>query len=215
MSDQLAAAMQALAVSWWLAPALFLLCAIDGIVPVVPSEAAVIAAAVLATTGPAYLTTVVLAAALGSFAGYYLCYVIAGRLRRATSGRCRAAALAWADGVLRRHGGRVILMARFVPSGRTAVNLTAGLTGFPLRRFLAWDAVAAGSWAVYICAFGLLGAGMTDGHAWYGALVGLGLSIAVTLVTTLVRRWRAARPRPAAAEPAPAEPARRPVPAVR
>jgi membrane protein DedA with SNARE-associated domain len=211
MSDQLAAAMQALALSWWLAPALFLLCALDGIVPVVPSEAAVIAAAVLAMTTPARLTTVVLAAALGSFTGDYLCYVIARWLHRTTSGRCQAAALVWADGVLRRHGGRVILMARFVPSGRTAVNLTAGLTGFPLRRFLAWDALAASSWAVYICVFGLLGAGMTNGHAWYGALVGLGLSLAVTLVITLVRRWRGSRPRRAPAEP----PAHPKVPAAR
>ena len=52
MSDQLAAAMQALAVSWWLAPALFLLCALDGIIPVVPSEAAVTAAAVLPRQDP-------------------------------------------------------------------------------------------------------------------------------------------------------------------
>jgi membrane protein DedA with SNARE-associated domain len=59
-----------------------------------------------------------------------------GAVRRAISG-------------LERHGGPMIVAARFVPAGRTAVSLAAGATGYGLSRFSPFTALAASVWALY------------------------------------------------------------------
>ena len=46
-------------------------------------------------------------------------------------------------------------MARFVPIGRVAVNLTAGATHFPRSRFVALTVLSAVLWAAYSVAIGL------------------------------------------------------------
>jgi membrane-associated protein len=189
--------LDALAASAWLIPALLLLCAVDGVVPVVPGETAAITAGVLATTGRPALTTVMIAAAGGSFIGDCVCYAIWRRFGSAMSARIRpgtrhAATLAWAGDLLHRRGGPVILVARFVPSLRAAASLTAGTTAFPLRRFLAWSALAASGWGIYISLLGYLGGRVTDGNPLYGVLIGLGFASAVTVVLSVVRRCRSA-----------------------
>jgi membrane protein DedA with SNARE-associated domain len=195
MGDDVATAFQVLAASSWLLPALFVLCAFDGILPVVPGETAVIAAGVLATTGRPNLAAVIAAAALGSFTGDCLCYLLWRRLRWATVDRVRpgtrrAAALLWAGGLLVRRGGPIILAGRFIPSGRSAVTVAAGTTAFPLRRFLPWDAAAAASWAVYISTLGYFCGRVTGGNPLLGTAVGLGVATLVTLVLAAVRKWR-------------------------
>lgn len=193
----------------WICLLLFLVSAIDGFFPVVPGETSVITAGVFAASGEPGLAPVILAAALGAFAGDHVSYLL-GRscgerlLRRARPGTRRARAFAWAERALAERGGLVLVVARYIPGGRTAVTLTMGATGFPVRRFALFDAVAALSWAVYSALIGYLGGVAFENDPIRGLLLGLGLAFTVTVLTEAVRHLRRRRSAGRAGDPAPA-----------
>lgn len=156
-------AVLALAGSPLLLVAVWALVTIDGVFPPIPSETVVVAAAVLsASTGRPLLLQLVLVAALGAFSGDLLAYTLGRRLPLRRSRLFRSAraqrSLDWAENALRTRGASFILTARFVPIGRVAVNMTAGATGFPARRFVPTAALAGFIWAIYTSALGV-GAG--------------------------------------------------------
>jgi membrane-associated protein len=182
--------------SAWLYPAVFLLTTLDGIVPLIPSEAVVLAAGVFAAAanGPD-LPLVIAAAAAGVFVGDHLAYamgrtVLGSKLVR-RSGRLRKAA-AVAHRQLDRHGAPLIVTSRFVPGGRFTINLVSGMVRFPLRRFSPAAAVAAVGWAGYTVALGVLGGTAFAANPLLGLALGFGLSLGVTGVVELIRRRRAA-----------------------
>ena len=54
----------------------------------------------------------------------------------------------WAEQQLEERGSYIVVVARFIPFGRTAVTFTAGYTrGLPWHRFFRYDVVAGGLWA--------------------------------------------------------------------
>jgi membrane protein DedA with SNARE-associated domain len=155
----LAALPDLVAASPWAYAALLAIAALDAVFPVVPSEATLLSAAVLAGTGNLNIALVVSAAAAGALVGdncgYFLGRTLGVRLeqriarsRRAASGRD------WAEGKLQSSGAWVLLVARFVPGGRTAATTTAGLVRVPWRRFVRLAGFACLLWA---SGFGLLG----------------------------------------------------------
>jgi membrane protein DedA with SNARE-associated domain len=92
----------------------------------------------------------------------------------------------------------IILVARYVPVGRVAVNLTAGASGYPHRRFLGLTALAALSWSAYSVAVGLLSGHWAEDNAVLGMVAGVAFAVVLgVLVDHLVRRVTAAPPRPA------------------
>src|SRR5512142_469452 len=99
--------------------------ALDAILPVIPSETAVITLGV-ATAGSAdpRIALLVLCSAAGAFLGDNLCYLL-GRRRRD-----------WAERSLERYGMPLIIVCRFIPGGRTAVMLCCGIVGYRRRRFV-------------------------------------------------------------------------------
>lgn len=192
----------------WVYAALFVLAAIDSFLPLVPSETAVITAGVFAVSGEPDVFLVIAAAALGAFAGDHMSYFggryTAGRWMRwrgrRRGGRRRRAAVEWAVNGLSRRGGLILLVARFVPGGRTAVTVSTGAVGYPLRRFSFFDAVGALSWAVYCTMIGYLGGKAFEDNPLAGLLLGLGVALSVTVLTEVVRLVR--RHRRTDAEPA-------------
>jgi len=88
----------------------------------------------------------------------------------------------------------VIVVARYVPGGRTAVTLTAGAVHHPLSSFSFYDGIAATSWATYAALVGYLGGAAFEDEPLIGVLFGLGLAACVAGAIELVRR---ARRRPA------------------
>lgn len=189
----------------WIYVVLFALAAIDGFFPLVPSESSVIAAGVFAATGEPSLPLVILAAALGAFAGDQASYGL-GRLsgprlyRRAQPGSRRRAALDRARGALATRGGVIIVVSRYFPGARTAVTLTAGAVDFRWRRFAGFGAVAAITWGVYSALVGYVGGVAFERDPLKGLLLGLGLAAAVTLAAELARHLYR---RPLASAPAP------------
>ncbi|GII83121.1 membrane protein [Sphaerisporangium siamense] len=178
----------------WVYLALFALAAVDGFFPAVPSETAVITAGVFAATGRPNLALVILVSALGAFAGDHISYLIGrssvGRLRR---GRQAGAAFAWASKALAERGGMVLVIARYIPGGRTAVTLTMGAVRHPLRSFSLFDGLAAGSWAVYSALIGYFGGMAFENDPVKGLLLGFGVAMAIAATTEVVRHLRRRR----------------------
>jgi len=167
------------------------LCGLDGLLPMIPSEAAVLAAGVVADADPGRLLLVVAATALGMFAGDHLAYAAArgavGTWLRGRSALVDRAVTA-AHRQLDRRALPLILASRFVPGGRVAVNVAAGTARLPLRRFTPAAALAALVWSVYITTIGLVGGAAFGDNPLLGIAAGLTLSLALGGVVELVRR---------------------------
>ena len=84
-------------------------------------------------------------------------------------------------------GGELIAVARFVPGGRTAVTLTAGLSHFSWRRFALYDAIASAVWAGYGACLGFFGGRAFENQPWKGLLLALGAAITVSVGAELIR----------------------------
>jgi membrane-associated protein len=184
----------ALASPWGLL-GLCVVAAIDAFFPVVPSESRVITAGVFAVGGDASLPLGIAAAGLGAFAGDHVSYLVGRRAGDRLAGRLRAGsrtsiAYAWAGKVLAKRGGTVIVAARYIPGGRTAMTLTAGAVRYPLRSFSTFDGLAAGSWATYAALVGYVGGAAFEDDPLKGTLLGLGLALGVTGLIELVRNAR-------------------------
>jgi membrane-associated protein len=190
----------ALATSPWVYLVALGLVVLDGIFPAFPSEVVIVGLASLAASGTAPDTALLLiVAASGAMIGDTLTYA-AGRaigIRRLQATRFRPLArlLRWASRRMGSRTGMVILTARFIPFARLAVNLTAGSTGFSLRRFVPFCILAGCAWSAYNVAMGSL-AGRWFSHQ---PLVGMVLAITLAILLgfildTTLGRFRRQRP---------------------
>ena len=188
--------------------------ALDAIIPVLPSETAVIALGV-ATAGSAdpRIALLVAFAAAGAFLGDNLGYLLGRHFGPAVQRRFFATTKgmktrAWAERSLGRFGMQLIIACRFIPGGRTAVTLTCGLTGYPRRRFIVATAAAAVIWALYAFFIGRIGGQAFEDKPWAGLLVACGGTIAISAAVEGIRRLRGRRRdrTPAGTEPTGTEP---------
>ena len=193
--------LDALAGSPWAYALILAVAAVDAFFPVVPSEATVVTAGVFAAVGDLSLALVIAAGAGGALAGDTASYaggrLLSGRLEpwlERTPARRRRTD--HARRLLDRRGAFVVLGARFVPGGRTAVTLTAGAIRFHFLRFGVYAVVAAALWATYAGLAGYLG-----GRAFAEQpLIAVGAALGgVALVALLVEGVRRLRVSPCAA----------------
>lgn len=167
----------------------FAIVAIDALLPFVQAEATVITAAVLAAQGHLVVWLVVAAAALGGLVGDNASYFLGDRLG------CHAAdkfldkeRLRRAERGIRRQGAILILIARFIPVGRTATTFAAGTLKMPWRRFLAADALAATLWATYATMLGYAGGSSFSHNLWKPLLFALGIALLLAAAGESYRR---------------------------
>ncbi len=177
----------------------FAIALIDAFFPLVPSEATAIAAGVVAGTGGLSVELCILAAATGAFAGDNITFGIGHFLgnrveKRFFAGEKAQGRLDWARRMLDERGGYLIVVARFIPGGRTATTFTAGLVEtFPWRRFLVFDALAGALWGSYTVLLGYFGGKTFEQQPWKGLLLAFGIAVAVTGAVELYRHLRARR----------------------
>jgi membrane protein DedA with SNARE-associated domain len=167
----------------------------DAVLPALPSEAALITAGLLSVVGDLSLPWVILAGLTGAFVGDNASYALgrfAGRpvQRRFLDGERSRQALGWARGQLDTRGGLVVVLARYVPGGRTAATFTCGLTHYPYVRFAAFDALATSTWATYAALVGYFGGRFFEDHVWLAVLVAFGFAALVALAVEGARRLR-------------------------
>jgi membrane-associated protein len=167
----------------------------DAVVPILPSEAALITAGLLSVVGKLTLGWVIAAGALGAYCGDTISYGLgrfAGRpfQERFLNGDRAQRLLRWSRGQLEERGGLVLIVGRYVPGGRTAATFTCGVTHYSYGRFAVFDAIAAISWAVYASVLGYFGGRFFRNHSWVALLVAFGIAGALTLAVEGVRRLR-------------------------
>jgi membrane protein DedA with SNARE-associated domain len=178
--------------SGWAYAVVLLFAIVDALLPVVPSETAVITAGVVASAGHLSLPLVIIVAAMGAFSGDNIAYGLGRRYgERVTQRYFRSdkasRRLESAKRQLKRRGGELIAVGRFVPGGRTLITLTAGVSRFPWARFARYDAIAAALWASYAALLGYFGGQAFEQQPWKGLLLALGVAFAITLGVEAIR----------------------------
>lgn len=196
--DVLLDSLLALAASPWIYLVVFGLAVLDGLLPPVPSETVVVGAAALsASTGRPDWALIALAAAAGAFTGDNLTYAIGRavgttRFRWMRTRRARQA-LDVAERGLMRGGASAIFIARYIPVGRVAVNVTAGAVRYPRQRFVLLSLGAAVTWALYSVAIGTVAGRLVEDQPLLGVAVGVVLAIAIGLAIDRGIAWRRRR----------------------
>jgi membrane-associated protein len=179
------------------------LAAFDVVFPVLPSESAVILGGVLAWQGRLHPVPLILAAAAGAIAGDHLSYAIGrwtqrGRPqphRRGDRRMGKAERLqVWAARQLDRRGPALLIVARFIPGGRTASTFMAGRTAYPLSRFTPPIVAAGVLWASFATMLGYVG-GQTFHEqtllaTGLGILLATGFAVLVEFVMSRLERRR-------------------------
>ena len=144
----------------------------DAVLPVLPSEATVLAGGVLVSQGTLDLWPLLATAALGAMAGDLTAAAVGGRLPTRPRERGRLTRLAGRvlgaterrlHSGLARHPYLVLLVARFVPGGRSAVTVSAGRSAVPLAGLGAPIAAAGLVWAVAVSLVGRSGGSLLVG----------------------------------------------------
>lgn len=176
--------------SWWVFAILFAFAAIDAFFPVVPSESLVITAGVFAAAnGEPNVVLTALSAAAGAFTGDNISRLI-GRLAGAryfSKPGKRQTGYQWARRFLEERGGLVLIVARYIPAGRTAVTLTCGAVRYRLSHFLFFAAIAALTWGAYSVTLGYAGGVVFEEDPILGVVVGISMAIAITGIVELGR----------------------------
>lgn len=183
----------------WSYGVIFLVALLDGFFPVVPSETVAITGGVLAGSGDLSLPLVIVAASAGAIVGDNIAYGIGHFLgertvKRFFKGDKSHRAFVWAEHQLAERGTYIIVVGRFIPGGRVAVNFSSGyIHAFPYRRFFIADAIAGCIWGVYTGLLGYFGGTQFEEQPWNGLLLAFALAIVVAGTVELVRHRRTRR----------------------
>lgn len=183
--------------AWWYLAVVFGLAYLDSVVPIVPSELSVIIGGVSVATGNAEYSIwlVILCAAVGAFLGdnsaYGLGRAFSGAFERRAARKPKfRKRLLWAREQLETRGGPLLITARFIPGGRTALTLASGITSQRHRWFAGWAAIAAIIWGTYSAGLAfLVGKPFQDNHT-LAFIVAFCTALVVNVAIELVRHFR-------------------------
>lgn len=168
---------------------------IDSFFPVVPSETIVIAlASIILTQDGLDPWILMLVAFIGAIVGDLVTYT-AGRVLnvrqwRLARGPKRSRGFAHAERQFHSRGSSLVLMARFIPVGRTMVSLAAGTIRYPTRKFLMLTSISATVWAAYTVGIGMVAGQWFEDNWLLGVLVA---TLAAAMAGVLIDRISQAR----------------------
>jgi membrane protein DedA with SNARE-associated domain len=185
--------------AWWSYFIIAGVAMLDAFFPLVPSETVLITGGVLASTGALELWLVILAAALGAIAGDNVSYGLGTLVGERTIKRWFRtekwhARLEWAEHQLLTRGAYIIIVARFIPGGRTVTTFAAGyIHAFPWRKFIVYDVIAGFVWATYGALLGYFGGKTFEAQPWKGFIVAFVAATGVALLVEAIRHLRRRR----------------------
>ena len=183
---------------WWFIAIILAVAYLDSVFPVVPSETAVIIGGVAAGQGNQNLAIVIGAGALGAFLGDTSAYLVGARLRgfverHAARRATWQARLDWAKRQIRTRGGPLLITARFIPGGRTALTVSSGITHQRFTWFVRWILLAVVLWASYAGVLGyVFGNTFKDDHT-KAFVIAFVAALSITIVIEVVRHLRGRR----------------------
>lgn len=166
--------------STWLLPVLALMIAVDGPLPMLPSETLLLTALALglAERDVAMLVGLFLAAVVGSIAGDLAVFGLgrtSRRIVRATEGECRTTR--WVRRNVLTKPGVTLVGARFIPAGRLVSTAAAGRFGLAVPTFVPWSVVSSASWSLYMLLIAAVINPIADGRPVSALLAGIGAGI--------------------------------------
>jgi membrane protein DedA with SNARE-associated domain len=183
------------------AAGVFLLTALENLVPPVPSELVLPMAGYLAGAGRLNVVLVIAAATLGSACGALVLYGLGRRIGEARLRRwldkvpfVDVEDLEKADRWFDKHGRAAVLFGRMVPVVRSLVSVPAGAHRMPVGQFLLYTMLGSGIWnALFV------GAGFVLGEQWqqvdrysrwfdYAIAIGFGGTVGWWIVRKLRQR---------------------------
>jgi membrane protein DedA with SNARE-associated domain len=179
----------------WMLVVLFAVCVMDGFFPPMPSELLLITASTVTwTTQPQTMVLVVTAATMGAWVGDNVAYALGRRvgltplpwMRRGRSARV-------VEGVRREFHRRpesILLTGRFVPVARVVVNMTAGASRLPYRRFLLLSLASASAWACVSVTIAVLVGAFVTPEPLLATTIAVAIALAGGITVDRVIAWR-------------------------
>src|SRR5215216_4845419 len=165
---------------------------------VAPGETVVIAGGVVAGQGEIQLLPLIglvwVCAVLGDTTSFFIGRRLGRRFLEKHGPRVKITheRLEQVEGYFDRHGGKTILIGRFIGLVRALAPFIAGSSGLAYRRFLPYSVVGTGLWASLFCTLGYLFWRSFDrvAHLVGQALFGFGLTVAVIVGAVVAYRRR-------------------------
>ena len=173
----------------------FLLIALDAVMPIFPGETTLNAASTVAAQGKLELLPIIVMGALGAIVGDSTLFWLARKysrriepqLARAKSNRRVQQAFELMDS----SAGVLIVGGRYLPGMRFVVNATMGLSTIEYRRFFGWSVLSGTLWSTYTCVLAYnIGLALGDYPLASFVISGLVTTVAIAVVVISVRRHR-------------------------
>ncbi|MBO0811219.1 MAG: VTT domain-containing protein [Microlunatus sp.] len=111
----------------------------------------------------------------------------ARRLRRWLYRRKYADRVRQAERKLHKNAFSAIVTGRLVPGGRAPVIIALGLSRYRIRRFVGYDAVACGLWALIYSTIGSIG-GRIANHPIWGIVIAIAFAVCMSIIVQQVIR---------------------------
>lgn len=147
----------------WIYGLLFLIVFVETglvVMPLLPGDSLLFAAGAIAATGgmdPVLLIVLLfIAAVLGDTLNYHVGRYIGPKVYERESRFIRRDHLLKTRAFFEHHGGKTVIIARFMPFIRTFAPFVAGVGAMEYRRFLTFNVIGAGLWVVSFVLMGYL-----------------------------------------------------------
>jgi membrane protein DedA with SNARE-associated domain/membrane-associated phospholipid phosphatase len=165
---------------------------------IAPGETVVIAGGVIAGQGEIDLIPLIglvwTCAILGDTTSFYIGRRLGRRFleRHGPKVKITPERLDQVEGYFERHGGKTILIGRFIGLVRALAPFVAGASGLAYRRFLPYSVVGTGLWSTVFCVVGYVFWRSFDqvAHIAGQAIFGFGLTVAVVVGIVIAYRRR-------------------------
>ncbi|HEY8583602.1 MAG TPA: bifunctional DedA family/phosphatase PAP2 family protein [Capillimicrobium sp.] len=164
---------------------------------IAPGETTIMVGGVVAGQGEINLLALIALVWACAVAGDVTSFLLGRKLgrgfleRHGPKVKITAARLEQTERFFDRHGGKAVLIGRFVGLIRALAPFIAGSSNMPLRRFLPYDVIGAGLWGTTFCVLGYVfwqSFGTVADYAGRGAFA-LGTTIVVVVGTYLTVKW--------------------------
>jgi len=179
------------AITWGGYVGIFLLMALENIVPPVPSEVIMGLGGMAVARGDMTIVPLILWGTAGTTAGNYFWYAVGRRfgylgLKPFVDRWGRWLTVEWEDveklhGFFLRHGGKTVFVFRFLPTFRTMISLPAGMARMPLWRFFVATFVGSAVWNTVLAGAGYHLGSNFDRLDRYVGPAAIALSVAIVI----------------------------------